>query len=240
VTTNSTDLHPVVIPGYEGGPYTHRTELLEEPLFWLLHISSCAASEEAQELLFGADYEAGQRFGGRIFEAGDWPTFTLPLADDHRFHIVYRTFAGDAGVDYLLHHPEWEEAELLATDDGHFMGPALSWPELTAIARNGLPGGTTADSHARLLLLLPAVGDDNLPDDAVATLAAALASRTVVSEPDRLAVHLLDGQGSSGPAHWVSQHGVRVNDGDYSFRAPANRFALPPHRLARVSRALQP
>jgi hypothetical protein len=37
------------------------------------------------------------------------------------------------------------------------MGPALSWPELAAVAFNGLPGGNTDDPTARLL---PALGDD--------------------------------------------------------------------------------
>ncbi|MFG2260097.1 hypothetical protein [Streptomyces mirabilis] len=127
---NSADLHPARIPGYDGGPLTHQVGLLDEPLFWLGHLYSCVQSEEVEELLFGADYDAAGDFQRRLWERAEWPTFTVPLADDHRVHIVYRTFADDTGIDYLLYHPDWDQAELLAQDDGHFMGPGLSWPEL--------------------------------------------------------------------------------------------------------------
>ncbi|MFD8725812.1 hypothetical protein ACFV2H_49775 [Streptomyces sp. NPDC059629] len=239
--TNSADLHPARIPGYEGGPLTHRAGLLDEPLFWLGHLSSCAHGEEVEELLFGADYEAAGAFHRGLWERAEWPTFTVPLADAHRVHIVCRTLADDAGTDYLLHHPDWDRAEPLARDDGHFMGPGLSWPELVAAADNALPGGSTADPHARLLLLLPAFGDDEVPDDAVDRLAAALRARTGVEAPEPLASALLADQGAPGPARWTTAgRGFPVNDGAYSFRNPANHFAPSADRLARVAAALAP
>ncbi|MFE5485204.1 hypothetical protein [Streptomyces sp. NPDC056527] len=240
--TNSADLHLVRIPGYDGGPLTHQAGLLDEPLFWLGHLYSCAQSEEAEELLFGADYDAGGDFQQRLWERADWPTFTVPLAGNHRLYVVYRTFAEDTGTDYLLYHPDWDQAELLAQDDGHFMGPGLSWPELVAAADNGLPGGSTTDPHARLLLLMPAFGDDAaLDEDAVGRLTAALRARTSAEDPESLASALLGDQGASGSARWTTAgHGVSVNDGEYSFRNPANRFALSADRLARVATALAP
>lgn len=239
--TNSEDLHPVRIPGYDGGPFTHQPGLLDEPMFWLGHLCSCAQSEEAQELLLGADYDAVGDFQQSLWERAEWPTFTIPLPDDHRLHVVYRTFADDAGIDYLLHHSSWEQAELLAQDDGHFMGPGLSWSELIAAAENGLPGGSTTDPVARLLLLLPAFGDTELPDDAVDRLTDALRGLTGVESPELLAAALLDHQGAPGPAGWTTAgHGFSVSDGDYSFRNPTNRFALPADRLARVAAALAP
>ncbi|MDU0258480.1 hypothetical protein RVN83_36790 [Streptomyces sp. PU10] len=139
---------------------------MNERLFWLAHLHSWADITDAEELLYGADYEAAGAFQHRLFAQASWPTFTIPLRTGHRIHIVYRTFEEDEGVDYLLHHPDWDLAELLATEEGHFMGPGLSWPELVAAAGNALPGGTTTDPHARLLLLLPALGDDAPPNDA--------------------------------------------------------------------------
>ncbi|MEU6815615.1 hypothetical protein [Streptomyces sp. NPDC046860] len=237
--TNSPDPHPARIPGYEGGPLTHRTALLDEPLFWLGHLSSCAQGGEAEELLFGADYDAAGDFQRRLWERAEWPTFTVPLTDGHRVHIVYRTLADDTGIDYLLHHPDWDRAEPLARDDGHFMGPGLSWPELVAAVDNALPGGSTTDPAARLLL--PAFGDDEVPDDAADRLTAALRARTGVEDPEPLAAALLEDQGAPGPARWTASGlGFAVNDGEYSFRNPANRFALPADRLARVAAALKP
>lgn len=63
------------------------------------------------------------------------------------------------------------------------MGPGLSWSEMTAAADNNLPGGSTTDPHARLLLLLPAFGDNAVPDDAVDRVTAALRIRTRVEQP---------------------------------------------------------
>jgi hypothetical protein len=238
--TNSADLHPARLPGYGDEPFTHRPELLNERLFWLAHLHNWADSTDVEELLYGADYEAAGAFQHRLFAQADWPTFTIPLRAGHRLHIVYRTFEEDEGVDYLLHHPDWDRTELLATEEGHFMGPGLSWPELVAAAGNALPGGTTTDPHARLLLLLPALGDDAPPDDAKDRLAAALRARAKAEAADTLAAALLEAQGLWGPARWTTtERGVRINDGEYSVRNPAN-LALSPDRLASVSVALTP
>ncbi|MFD7754698.1 hypothetical protein [Streptomyces sp. NPDC059757] len=111
------------IPGYDGRPLVHQPELLEEHLFWLGHLYSCAHDEDTEELLFGADYEAAEVYHRELLERAEWPVFTIPLAAGHLLHVVYRAWKDDPGVDYLLHHPSWERALLLAKDDGHFMGP---------------------------------------------------------------------------------------------------------------------
>jgi hypothetical protein len=128
--------------------------------------------------------------------------------------------------------------ETLAIDDGHFRGPGLRWQELEAAAFNALPGGSTQDPHARLLLLLPALGDDSVDERAVASVAQALAARTRVDDPERAAALLLDGQSQPGPAHWQTDgQGVWTCDGRCAYRAPG---ALPPARLARIAAALNP
>lgn len=115
---------------------------------------------------------------------------------------------------------------------------SLSWAELTAAADNGLPGGSTTDPHARLLLLLPSFGDAAVPDEAFARLTAALRACTRVEAPERLAVARLGYQGEWGPTHWTTaEGGYPINDGGYSFRNPANRFAWPTARLAQVATA---
>ncbi|MFC4910201.1 hypothetical protein [Actinomadura gamaensis] len=236
------DLYPVRLPGYDGGPLVHRPELLDDRLFWLGHLASWAHDDRVGALLFGADYEAAEDFYERVWASAEWPAFTIPLAGGARWHIVYRTLPGDFGIDYLLHHPSWERAESLASDEGHFMGPALSWPELVTAADGSPPGGSTSDPDARLLLLLPALGDTAVPGDdpsAVARLAEALRVRACVDEPLRLATALLDGQGLWGPVPWTTTHaGVRVNAGGYSYRNPTNEFALPLPRMTRVADTL--
>lgn len=226
------------IPGYQGHPLVHRPELLEEPLFWLGHLYSGAFDEDTEELLFGADYDAAEAFHRELYERVEWPVFTIPLAAGHLLHVVHRAWKDDPGVDYLRHHPGWGRALLLAKKDGHSMGPALSWPELFSAADNGLPGGSTADPHSRILLLLPALGDDSAPDGAAPRLTAALRALTTVGAPGELAAALADAQGAAGESRWTTRDGVRVDDGAYSYRNPSNSFALAPEELARVSGAL--
>ncbi|GHF77690.1 hypothetical protein GCM10018790_64770 [Kitasatospora xanthocidica] len=234
-----TNLNPNRIPGYESGLLADLPDLLDDPLFWPRHLYSCAQGEEREELLFGADYDAALDFHDRMLGHPHWPVFTVPVAAGCRLHIVYRNLPDDAGTDYLLHHPDWDRAELLASDDGHFMGPALSWSELTAAADNGLAGGSTADPHARLLLLLPAFGDTAVPDGAVGRLTAALLARTAVEDPERLAAAMLEDQGPCGRVRWsATRHGFPINDGGHAYRNPANDFSLPADRLGRVAAAL--
>ncbi|MFD8694341.1 hypothetical protein [Kitasatospora purpeofusca] len=167
-----------------------------------------------------------------------WPAFTVPV-NGGRLHIVHRNLEGGAGTDYLLHHADRDRAELLARVDGHFMGPALSWPELMAVADNGPTGCPTTNPDHRLLLLLPAFGDADVPVEAAARLATALRALTAVDDPDRLAVALLEDQGPCGPVRWrTTGKGLRINGGGHSYRNPANGFALTADRLARVTAAL--
>jgi hypothetical protein len=238
--TNAADLHRDGIPGYPGGPFAHRPELLDEPLFWLGHLYSFAMEEETEELLFGADYDAAEEFHRRLSDGVDWPVFTVPVTGG-RLHVVYRNMEGDAGTDYLLRHDDWDRAELLVCDDGHFMGPGLSWEELTAAADNGSAGGSTTDPDSRLLLLLPAFGDAAVPDAAAERLAAALRARTAVEDPDRLAATMLEEQGPCGAVRWVTTaDGRRISDGRYSYRNPGNHFALSAERLDQATAALAP
>jgi hypothetical protein len=232
----------VDLPGYLEGPFTRRPELVDQLLFWHGHLYSCAQGD-AGELLWGADYAWAElrAFQRRLWACGDWPVFTVPLADGHRLHVVYRALDGEAGVDYLVYHPDWDQAELIAQGGGHFMGPGLSWAELVAAADNAPPGGTTTDPHASLLLLLPALGDDAVTERSVDRLAAALNARLGVESPKPLAAAMLESQGLAGPARWTTADGdVRTNDGRYSFRNPANEFAMTGDRMARVSAALAP
>ncbi|MFF2548619.1 hypothetical protein ACFVUY_39500 [Kitasatospora sp. NPDC058063] len=239
--TNDADMHPVRIPGYHDGPFGLRPELLEEELFWMGHLYSCATGG-AGGLLFGHGYDWAKHrsYRQRLWQRADWPAFTIALPAGHRLHVVHRTVPDEAGIDYLVHHPDWERAEVLARIDGHFMSPGLSWPELIAAADHGPPaGGTVADPHARLLLLLPAFGDAATPPQAVDRLAAALRARLRMQAAEPLAAALLEGQGLAGPVRWTTtEDGARVNDGRYSFRNPTNDFALPGDRLARVSTSL--
>jgi hypothetical protein len=225
------------IPGYEHGPLAEGSAYLDDPLFWPVHLGSCLRGEDAQRAAFGADWDAAVELNRRLSAAHEWPVFSLPLRSGHTIHVVYRNFEGDRGVDYLIHHPAWSAAEILAVDDGHFMGPGTAWPELLSAARQPAAEGVD-DSDARLLLLFPTLGDALLPDDAAAALTAALAALTLIEEPAEVSRTLLEKQGQWAPAHWRLADGIWINDGGHSYRNPYNSFAVPESRLLEISNAL--
>ncbi|RKN10201.1 hypothetical protein [Streptomyces radicis] len=223
----------LTIHGYEGGPLVDGGAHLDDPLFWPVHLGSCLRGDDAQRAAFGADLDAAMELYGALSAESAWPTFTVPLRSGHTVHVVYRNVDADRGVDYLMHHPDWPRAEVIARDDGHFMGPGMAWPELLSVARQ-----SASDGDARLLLLFPALGDARLPDDAPATLTTALAARTAIAEPAAVARTLLENQGQWTAPHWQSVDGTLTNDGGHSYRNPRNSFALPAERLREISEAL--
>ncbi|ELP62663.1 hypothetical protein ACKI1I_01440 [Streptomyces turgidiscabies] len=225
------------IPGYEGGPLVQGAAYLDEALFWPVHLGTCLRGEDAQRTAFGADWDAAMELYRVLCAEGEWPVFSVPLRSGHTIHVVYRNIEGDRGVDYLIHHPAWSAAEILAVDDGHFMGPGMAWPELLSAARQPATEGVD-DSDARLLLLFPTLGDARLPDDATVALITALTALTLIEDPAEVARMLLENQGQWAPAHWRLADGVCINDGGHSYRNPRNAFALREGCLLEISNAL--
>lgn len=104
--TKIPETHPARIPGYDGGPFSHLPELLDDHLFWLGHLYNCYSDgETAEELVTEADEQEAGALQSRLLGGETWPVFTVPLADGHRLHVVYRAFKEDEGIDYLLHNP---------------------------------------------------------------------------------------------------------------------------------------
>ena len=225
------------IPGYEGGPLIEGSAYLDDPLFWPVHLGTCLRGEGAQRAAFGADWDAAMELYRVLSAHHEWPVFSVPLGSGHTIYVVYRNIEGDQGVDYLIHHPAWPAAEILAVDDGNFMGPGTAWLELLSAARQSAPKGVD-DTDARLLLLFPTLGDAQLPDDAAVPLTAALAALTLIEEPTEVAGMLLQNQGQWEPAHWRLADAVWINDGRYSYRNPCNAFAVPVGHLREISNAL--
>ncbi|ARP70088.1 hypothetical protein LK07_10140 [Streptomyces pluripotens] len=225
------------IAGYEDVPLVDGSRFLDLPLFWPCHLGSSLWGEEAQAIAFGPDWDDAQELYKTLSCPDEWPAFTVHLHSGYALHVIYRNLEGEHGIDYLLSHPAWTEAVTLATDDGHFMGPGLSWPELEASADQGSTSGVT-DPNARLLLLFPMLGDADVPEAAVPRLASALAELTIVEDTAEVARVLLENQGQWTPASWREADGTWICDGSHSFRNPENHFALPAPRLAAASSAL--
>ncbi|WP_330455813.1 hypothetical protein OIB37_02390 [Streptomyces sp. NBC_00820] len=198
----------MVIDGYDDDCVVAGEELLGLPGFWAASLlMACGEDDERGEPSpdwFGADPADVDAACEALSDAERWPAFRIPFADGHTAVVLHQNFEDDPGTEYVVVHPEWGRPGFLATIDGHDSGPGLAWRELLHIAHTPVtdaPG--IHDVHARLLLLLPALGDADLPDDAAAVVAEALISAGVPAENTAwLAAHLLD-HSWFAPATWA-------------------------------------
>ncbi|HTJ69839.1 MAG TPA: hypothetical protein VL551_20045 [Actinospica sp.] len=184
-----------MIPGLENEPLVPGEELLGLPGFWAAYLLWLAEGEdyEPEPDALGVDAADADTAFERLTEPAAWPVIRVPLEQGHCISIVYRNFVEDEGIDYYLSHPEWDRIAALASLEGHFSGPGLAWRELIYVANRPGDGPGVTDPHARLLLLLPILGDDELSANAGATVGSALASVGVpAAARNELAEALLD------------------------------------------------
>jgi hypothetical protein len=169
----------VILPGYLEGfvpaadpsALVDATASLVQPLVWSALLYAVGGAREAVDAL-DVDPADVEELLTQLTNPDRWPAFTLELAGGRSVHLVSRNFEDDSGWDYLLTGSEFTKPVALAMLEGHFRGPALSWPELIAVADQA---ATAVDRAQRILLLVPALGDDALPADAEQTVADAVA-----------------------------------------------------------------
>ncbi|MET9608227.1 hypothetical protein ABZZ17_24705 [Streptomyces sp. NPDC006512] len=179
----------MLINGYDDGPLVAGEPLLARLGFWsnyLLTIcSDGACAERAVPEWFGDDGADADALSELLFDSEHWPMFRVPAEGGPGAVVIYRNLVGDYATDYLLTHPDTRYARQIASWGEEFSGTGLTWHELVRIAeypsaaREGVQ-----DTAARLLLLLPLLMDQDLPDVASARLAAAL---TAVGAPQDMA-----------------------------------------------------
>ncbi len=127
----------------------------------------------------------------RLTDPEEWPVFRIGLRDGYEIDLVYWNEPDDNSTEYVLSRPGRKSKLDLATVGGHELRPGLSWPELMAAASFfGEPSGIV-EPHARLLLLLPAFGDADLPPGANEMAAAALTSCGAGAVAEELAAYML-------------------------------------------------
>ena len=186
----------VLIDGYDDYPVVAGEALLEMSGFWAAYFAWIEESEsdEDSDADDAGEFTPAEWFGvseaefdeayAALYDEPEWPVFRIPFPDGHMAVVVQRNFPEDSGTEYFIQHPGWGRIGYLATLDGHWAGPGLAWRELVHIARN--PGPEEAegirDPHQRLLLLLPALGDAERPDDAAGLVVEALVSIDLPAE----------------------------------------------------------
>ncbi|MFG3225177.1 hypothetical protein ACGF07_10390 [Kitasatospora sp. NPDC048194] len=241
----------MLIPGYENESLATGEELVHLPGFWAAYLLWLAEGEGLgpEPALFGADGADVDAAYERLSAPATWPVIRLPMRYGHSILIVHRNFTEDEGVDYYVTHPGWDRPRSLASIEAHFAGPGLAWRELVHVAEHPGAGPGITDPHARLLLLLPVLGDVDLPADATATVAAALATiGTPAEAAAALAEALLDHPFWDGGT-WYFEEGSPLSGGDTartsrvllcsdSYSPRGIRFGLSPDQDARLAETL--
>jgi hypothetical protein len=171
----------MLIKGYEYGPLVPGEGLLDRPGFWANHLLGlCSFDSDGPRPApewFGDDGADTDAMSEALMDDQQWPVFRIPFDGSHSILVVYRNLVGDYGVDYLLNHPDWTRSKALASFDGDWSGPGLSWRDLVQISDT--PDSDTIGIHdpaSRLLLLLPVLRADKLPSGATARVGTALSA----------------------------------------------------------------
>ncbi|BDM74457.1 hypothetical protein HEK616_79440 (plasmid) [Streptomyces nigrescens] len=193
----------MLVKGFENAPLVAGEELLALPGFWAGYLMWLSQTQEYDPVpeWFGVDGADADAACDALCDEDRWPVFRIPFAGGHTAVVLGYNLPDDPGTEYFISHPEWDVHGRLATVGGHQAGPGLSWQELAHIARTpDLDAPGVHAEHARFLLLLPALGDQDLPEDATDILREVLAQAGL---PETLAEALLADHPLWEPAQWT-------------------------------------
>ncbi|WP_146067900.1 hypothetical protein [Streptomyces sp. Ru72] len=222
---------------YSSAPVVDGLPLLGEPGFWAAHlVDPCeGVSPEA----FGVDAADAGAMLERLHDKSAWPVFEVPLEGGFSIVLHYNSGEEYTSTDCFLVRPGSSDAVLASTDQDR-IGPGLCWPELAAIlhAPDGAAGVT--DSYARLLLLLPVLGDTGTPAEAVNVVAGALIAQGAPEGCAPLAQRLLGGHPMWGAQPWSFDREERswLCDGEHSPRTVPLGDHLPRQQRAELEASL--
>ncbi|MCX4436218.1 MULTISPECIES: hypothetical protein [Streptomyces] len=197
----------MLIEGFENAPVVAGEELLTLPGFWAAYLMWLSETEEYDPVpeWFGVDGADADAAFDVLHDEDQWPVFRIPFAGGHTAMVLGCNIPEDPGTEYFITHPEWGRHGRLASLGGHQAGPGLSWRELHHIARTpDLDAPGVHAEYARLLLLLPTLGDQDMPEDAADVLGDALARVGLpATQAPSLAEALLADHPLWEPAEWT-------------------------------------
>lgn len=155
------------------------------PAFWRFYLSGPLAADREAEDAFGVSEEDGEAMRALLEDPEHWPVVSLRLNDDAWLRIVFRNFEDDEGIDFVR-HPSAGPAQVVAATDGQLS--TLTWAQLVSIAER--PDNRLSRAQ-RLMLMLPMLDSQQLPESAGQTLRRALED-IGAANPSTLAKTLLD------------------------------------------------
>ncbi|MFG2867241.1 hypothetical protein [Streptomyces sp. NPDC048338] len=190
----------MLIEEYEDGPLVAGESLMTRPGFWSSYFLQVYGDEPGDARpdpeWFGDDAADTDALSEVLVDPERWPVFRVPTEHGPGVVVICRNLPGEYGIDHLLTGPGPSDAGQVASRDGGYPGTGLTWDELVRIADTP-PSPVTQgveDPPARLLLLLPLLGDAEVPESAKPRLCAALVSAGAPRDTaSATAEHLLTG-----------------------------------------------
>lgn len=214
------------------------SELVREREFWAAHFLS--QSMEDEDLLidvWGIEPGALRGMQARLSDQSAWPVFQCSLGGEARLVVVYRNVEDDAGVDYLLVPGADRDCIRIATLEGEYEGPGISWLELLGVSRT--PSNSFLQAEI-LLLFAPMLGDVEAAGSiGLDALAQAVQSCGGAGDAESVASAIAAENLQWEPAQWyTTDAGLRVCNAESSPRNPESPVALASDDLHTVSRIL--
>ncbi|MER7191284.1 hypothetical protein [Streptomyces flaveolus] len=225
---------------YSSSPVVDGHRLLDEPGFWPAHLADMSEGHPPEA--FGSDAGDADAMLDTLHDPSAWPVFTVPLAGGFAIVVHYNSGEEFTTTDYFLTHPDWSQDLVLASDDQDRIGPGLCWPELAALLEAPPGAAGVTDPHARLLLLLPVLGEAAVPEEAVTAVIEALVAQGAPEPSEALARQLLQGHPMWGAEEWWFDDDEQswLCEGDHSPRKVPLGDHLPPQQRTALEACLTP
>ncbi|MFF5081626.1 hypothetical protein ACFY36_31645 [Actinoplanes sp. NPDC000266] len=164
------------IPGYTGPvPPGHAVVyaadgLVRRPAFWERYLSDPLNAYPEAGNAFEVTAEGRDAVSAVLDDPERWPVVSVRLGAEVWLRIVYRNCEDEPAIDFVRERPGGT-AKVVASVQGHGFTSAMTWAELLSAA--GRPDERLTWAQ-RLLLMLPMVGAQELPEDAEQTMDRAL------------------------------------------------------------------
>ncbi|WP_051782323.1 MULTISPECIES: hypothetical protein [unclassified Streptomyces] len=218
-------------------------DLARDPAFWLAHILLTMGDPGEPSEPYGVDASAYDAMVDRLGDPEQpWPVLRVRIDGGHTVHAVYANWEDESNVDFFIRHPKWGRLGHLGQCGADEAGPGLSWRELLALATSTQDGSEgLTDPSARLLLLLPMLGDADMPGEARDTVARALSHCGIRAEAaDDLAGLLLGDRDPADGPRWTptGDNPIAVCSSPYSPRRIPLALGITPDQAQALATAL--
>lgn len=218
-------------------------DLARDPAFWLAHVLLTMGDPGEPAEPYGVDTSAYDEMVDRLGDPDQpWPVLRVGFGRGHTVHVVYANWEDQNNVDFFIRHPKWGRLGHLGQCGADEAGPGLSWTELLTLATSTQEDGEgLTNPFERFLLLLPMLGDADMPGDAPDTVARALSHCGIRAEAagDLAAILLGEQDPASGP-RWTStgDNPIAVCSSPYSPRRVPLALGITPDQAHALATAL--